>query len=292
MTFMTGNIINDLAQEAASARTRHAARFGDAPARLAVEIRNRFGDELDQVLAFLINDRALVAITDPVHKILRQELCILASTGSDLCDLAPPLGLQPTEDFSLALVVYAASRLAHDAMCAGPIIAEDQPPGSLIGTLLALGQGPREAGALAVMLCLAVINAAIGRLNSRGRRQIAETMLRLSMNVFAGIMAEVYPPHPLPPALSSTIFERRWIALHMIPAQVLLQDAPAPIRGQLLAIHAGLIEVQAMKEKLPHRMAVLLEQIKALPESLQDPLLMRLGNCVAPVSSGEAHGTR
>ena len=233
----------------ADAIKRHNSRFGESVRLLSYEIEKEYIKEVKQTLSFLVNDEKIAEITAGGHNFLKSLFSANYRIGRQLCDFGPPLNLWPVEDFPIAMIVYSAIRFANDGLDGNPGHKTIKQK-SFYGYLIDEKVDEQKAGALNTMVNAAVMNAAIIRLNEKNSGEIADTLLRLSHHVLAGMTAESIPAEPLTLDLYKRVVERRLIACRMMLDHVFLRKADPAIRAKLLQISSRLFEIEKITDDL------------------------------------------
>lgn len=241
--------IQPLAVDLSRARERHHSRFKNQVEQLIFRIEEEYKKEVREILSFLTRDKKLAAIISPGYKILEKILIDNRWVGWELCDLGPVLNLQPVREFPIAMIVYLAVHLIDDGID-GHEVYENTGGKSYYGYLLEEKLGERESSALSAMVGMAIINASLRRLMEKNIYDSLHTLLRLSSQVFAGMMAESLYPAPLTLGTYRQVIRSKAIAYQMILEHVFLQQAPQDLRSELLKLRSRLIEIGQMTDDL------------------------------------------
>lgn len=241
--------LQQLNKELTDAKKRHKDRYGDQVSLLVAEVEKRYAQEVGHVLSFLAQNKKLSEIIASGHNVLKNLFLANRRIGRELCHFGPPLNLWPVEDFPIAMIVYSAVRLADYGIETHREYETFQKRDFYV-YLLEEKLNEQQASALNTMLSTAVINAAIQRLNQKNIREVADTILRLSPYVFAGMLAQSFPPSPLTTDLYAQIIDCNFIACQMILDQVFLRKAPPRIRSELLSINSRLFEIGRLIDDL------------------------------------------
>ena len=238
-----------LEKEIVQAKKRHRSHYGAQVRELVSQVEIEYIKEVSYVLDFLVKDRHLNEIIDSGKKILETIFISNRWVGWELCDLGPPLNIWPVEEFPIAMIAYVAIHLVDDGID-GHLEYKALGKQSYYGYLIENHLNNRQASAISAMLGMAVFNASVRRLNKKNIRSASDILLRLSSNVFVGMMAEAFSHSRVSLESYKEIIRRKSIAYQMILDHVFLTNVSIQIRSVLLELNARLVEIGQLTDDL------------------------------------------
>jgi hypothetical protein len=238
-------ILEQIDNEVKRSQYRHKKLFGSQVDKFVSTFQNKYENETRLIL----NHLSKIDKLNIGYNVLYDILIKNRWAGWELCNLAPVLNVYPVEEYPIAVIAYNALHLTDDGID-GHTNYEHINQTSYYGYLLNNNFNQREASALSAMMGMDLLNTCIKRLNEKGLRNSADIILRLSNNVFTGMLGESLYTKPLTEELYYKIIKRKSVAYQMILDHIFLRTIDVSLRSKLLVINSFIVKMGQLTDDL------------------------------------------
>ncbi|MBW2737727.1 MAG: hypothetical protein JRE64_02525 [Deltaproteobacteria bacterium] len=196
-----------------------------------------FGEELNHIKNRLVQESALYPMLGPVAEHLYEYLWSKRWIGWGAIEFGPPLGLKPTREFPIAMLVYLTPRLMDDAL--------DGHIENKLGDLTLYGGlteklNERTAASTCMLIASWLLTACLERLERLEFDETSTMLRRLFRSIVPGAVAELLCPAPLTQPVYDSIIQRKSVGYDMILWRSFLSRVEPMLRHNILKISGEL----------------------------------------------------
>jgi hypothetical protein len=239
MEIINSDLLKTFADELELKVEKHNTKYRNKVVNIIGDVEKKYSENLMKTLSILDNDLNLVIELKPISKITYDYLNGMRWVGWGNCQMAPPLGINPAEEYSCAIIIYLSARLIDDAID-GHIDFKE-----LITTLygsLITKVNDREASGLCTMMGNLVYQNALRILIKKEYKESADILMQLYSEVISGALMEAFAKGNADYNLYSIIIKQKSVAYDMMLNKVFFRTVEPNLRKFLIKLLAEFSE--------------------------------------------------
>lgn len=296
---------------------QHEERYRDEVVLLLRDVERAYTTAIGDITSIFAKNSAFVPLLDELRTSTSTYLTSMRWIGWGNCELGPPLGIRPVEDYALAMAVYTSARLIDDALDGHTHYKGLMPT---LHHFLCQYVEEREAAGLGSMMGCFIAQEAVYRILNRCPPDTALLLLQLYAEIVPGAMAEILAQGMHSADVYKAVVQRKSVAYDMMLHRVFLQTAPHDIqtillqflsvfsetaqwlndftdrdddlqRQQLNFVHSTGIDEKTAYNRIAAAFIRLWHKARILPAHIRNALAMRLRDPVALLLSSAPQPT-
>lgn len=237
---MTEQLLENAQREIKSSCKDHKQQYRNEVVTLLRDVEQAYTIVIHEMTSLFAKNGAVVPLLHELSTATNTYLTSMRWVGWGNCELGPPLGIYPVQEYALAMAVYTSARLIDDALDGHAHYKGLMPT---LHNFLCTTTTEREASGLGSMMGSFVAQEAFRQLINKGYSDTALLLFQLYANVIPGAMAELCVQGNHSIELYNAIVQRKSVAYDMMLHHTFLRTVPNHLQTPLLQFLAEFSEV-------------------------------------------------
>ena len=233
MEIINSDVLKEFAEELENKVEKHNEKYRDEVVEIITDFENKYSQNLKKLLSILDNNLNLVIESKQISKVTYDYLNGMRWVGWGNYQMAPPLGINPVEEYSYTIIIYLSARLIDDAIDGH--IDFKKLMKTLYGSLVS-ETNEREAAGLCTMVGNLVYQNALRFLIKGGHGESAEILMQLYSEVIPGALMEAFVKDNANYDLYAKIIKRKSVAYDMMLNKIFFGKVEPNLQEYLINI--------------------------------------------------------